>query len=149
MIETPCRLDPAAPPPDISQLYAGPRPTSITLLDIIHGGPRRWSQVYLANVAEWDGAFSESQTPSSLVLKLYVSSELDSLEDWDPYESDHLGSDPHESQKRMARLESEAYPLLVGCPVTPRWYGTYEVSVHCLSQRASNEPTNMSVVYIA
>lgn len=133
MIETPCRLKPSPLPSTIDQLYTGPQPISITLLEMIHGGARRWSQVYRVEINEWKGRLPETQAPTSFVLKLYVPSELDSLEDWDPYESNHLGSDPQESQHRMAKQENKAYQSLIGCTLTPRWYGSYEVSVYCLS----------------
>jgi hypothetical protein len=136
MLDLPCELNPIPPCSDHEKLYDGPQPACVILLRHVHGGPRCWSQVYEATVSSWDKDFSDQSQPlKSLVLKLYVASELASTGDWDPdASSDHLGSDPERAQQEMARNENKAYRALVGCPVTPR----YEVNTHfcwspCLS----------------
>ncbi|KAF8598478.1 hypothetical protein BDV93DRAFT_547393 [Ceratobasidium sp. AG-I] len=129
MIKVPCQLTSTKSNLELGSLYDGPRPTSITLLQRIYGGPRRWSQVYRAKVGDWDRPVLDLQPPESFVLKLYVVSEVSSLEDWDPDGLDHLGPEAEKKQRTMAERETQAYSRLTGCPVTPRWYGTYQFTL--------------------
>ncbi|KAF8598479.1 hypothetical protein BDV93DRAFT_609827 [Ceratobasidium sp. AG-I] len=152
MIDVPCQLTPTVSGFELGNLY-GPRPTSITLLSRIYGGPRRWSQVYQVTVDAWDQSVSELQLPAYFVLKLYVASELTSLEDWDPYGLDHHDPGAEEEQRKMTELETRAYSKLIGCPVTPKWYGTYqftlpsgEISVGILLEYFDGEPISQEYV---
>ena len=122
MIEVPGQLKPLICGFELGDLYDGPRATGITLLQRIYGGPQRWSQVYQATIDAWNQPVSERQLPEHFVLKIYV-------EDWDPYGLDHHDPQAEEEQRTMLELETRAYRRLVGCPVTPRWYGTYQVSI--------------------
>ncbi|KAF8606953.1 hypothetical protein BDV93DRAFT_505826 [Ceratobasidium sp. AG-I] len=153
MIDVPCRFTPKRSSPELGNLYNGPQPTSVTLLRRIYGGPRRWSQVYQAKVHTWDRPVAGLQLPDSFVLKLYVASELSSIEDWDPYGLDHLGPEAEKEQREMIERETQAYSRLVGCPVTPRWYGTYqfilpnkEISVGTLLEYIDGKPISRKYI---
>ena len=130
MIAVPCQLAPALSGFEVGSLYDGPRPLCITLLRMIHGGPRRWSQVYYVRIDSWDQPVTELNLPERFVLKLYVASELSNFEDWDPCGLDHVGPKAEEEQREMIAQETHAYQALIGCPVTPRWFGIYQVRVH-------------------
>ncbi|KAF8601414.1 hypothetical protein BDV93DRAFT_558494 [Ceratobasidium sp. AG-I] len=147
MVEFPCQLTPTFTDYEPLNLYDGPQPVRITLLSRIHGGPRCWSQVYRAEVDSWNKSASEFHPPAGFVLKLYVPSELPSHAEWDPYCRGHLGSDAEEKQREMITREARAYRALVGCPVTPKWFGTYqftlpsgEISVGTLLEYIDGEP---------
>lgn len=145
MIELPCSLTPGRFDSKFGDLYDGPQPTSITLLRIIYGGPRVWSQVYEARVDSWDRPVADSQPSERFILKLYVASELSNLENADADDFDHLGANPQEAQRAMTQQETLAYSKLIGCPVTPRWYGTYQVSGHLRDPTFDSTPC--AVVY--
>ncbi|KAF8598482.1 hypothetical protein BDV93DRAFT_609830 [Ceratobasidium sp. AG-I] len=129
MIDLACQLKPTFSGFELGNLYNGPRPATVTLSRRIYGGPRRWSQVYQVAVDSWDRPVSELKLPAHFVLKLYVASELTSLEDWDTYGLDHLGPNAEEEQREMIEQETRAYEKLIGCPVTPRWFGTYQFTL--------------------
>ncbi|KAF8604884.1 hypothetical protein BDV93DRAFT_605772 [Ceratobasidium sp. AG-I] len=126
MIALPCNLKAATPPSEFKCLYDGPQPENITLIRQIHGGPRCWSQVYEVNIFSWKRLISWDNYGSTFVLKLYVPSELTCEEGWDLDVTNSPVSDPEGAQSDMVRREKEAYQKLNGCPVAPRWYGTYE-----------------------
>lgn len=136
MIELPCQLKPVLSCFEPRNFYDGPQPLCITLLRKIYGGPRRWSQIYYAKVDSWDQPVSELHLPQHFVLKLRVVSELCSYEDWDPFGPDHPGPDAEEAQRERAERETQAYQSLIGCPVTPRWFGTYQVR-SCIRPKSS------------
>jgi hypothetical protein len=108
--------------------YFGPRATSITLSSALSTGQFRWSQVYCGTVDDWgEVSNNNGDLPSSVAIKLYLPSALDRNQPHKYWEAEHLGDHPQESQQHMVARESMAYRRLVGCPVTPKWYGTYDV----------------------